>query len=348
MSKLFFNKLQELEILCKDSTKHGCNKKNLKQCDVKELGSGNFGIVKKCITNNKLPQEYAVKMVKNLTLITKEQEEEEKINLVNEVIIMINIGDHSNIIKIMGFNVSPLGDNNYNISLLLEICNLGSLKSKLLDLKDTNTRFDTKTLHKVAFEISNGMAYLEKLNIIHNDLATRNILLSSINYNEFTVKISDFGLSMKLNDIDSKLGYTIDNSYIPRPILWLSPEALINNMFSNKSDIWSFGIVLYEIGIYGDTPLYKTLDGNDFILSKDNIDEFKQMLINGLRHKLNGILPKYLESIMYSCWKLKTRARPSFKDIIHELNLKKMNKLSIKNKRPNIKNKRSSIKNNIH
>jgi serine/threonine protein kinase len=346
-------KVNELEKLCNDATKQGCKKPTLNKCDVTELGSGNFGMVKKCVNTNE--NEYAVKMVKNLSLITKEQNETEQINLVNEAIIMINIGNHPNIIKIMGVNVSAVG-NDYNISLLLEICNLGSLKSKLLDLKKTNTKFDIETLHKLVSEISNGMAYLDELNIVHNDLATRNILLSSIGNTNFTSKISDFGLARKLNEIDSKMGYTIDNAKIQRPILWLSPEALLNNMFSTKSDVWSFGILLYEIGIYGEQPSYKNKDGTAFIVSKDNIVEFKKMLINGLQHTLNDVLPKYLADIMYSCWKLNIYDRPSFKDIINKLtqtnasmvNLSKKGVIkaggSVNNTKTSVKNKRHSVR----
>jgi serine/threonine protein kinase len=326
MSKLF-NKVQELEKLCENSTKHGCNKKILSKCDLKELGSGNYGMVKKCLNTN--DNEYAVKMVKTLSTLTPEKKVQEKINLVNEAISMINIGDHDNIVKIMGVNIIPLDYAyvDYDISFLLEICNLGSLNSQLLDLKQNNQQIDTKTLQKLVFEIANGMVYLAQLNVVHNDLATRNVLLASNKDNDFTTKISDFGLARKLNDIDRKLGYTIDYS-IGGPFLWSSPESLYKNMYSEKSDVWSFGILLYEIEIDGESPVYKNPNGSNFKASKDTKELFEKMLIvDDIRHESKKILPKYLDDIMHSCWKLKPHERPSFKDIMDKLilNMKKQN-----------------------
>ena len=133
----------------------------------------------------------------------------------------------------MGVNILPL-NNEIDVSILLEICNLGSLKSQLLNHKEKNKKINSSTLYKLVNDIVFGIEYLTKKNIIHNDLSARNVLLNS-NTNEFNnsiAKISDFGLSRKLNKIDRKLGYMIDNSNTPRPIVWLAPEILYNNIFN--------------------------------------------------------------------------------------------------------------------
>ena len=323
-------KVEELQELCESTKNKGCGNINLSKCDLKELGSGNFGFVKKCMNSNN--NQYAVKKVK-----TDINAEQEKINLINEAIIMIKSGEHSNIVRIMGVNILPL-NNEIEVSILLEICNLGSLKSQLLNHKEKKKSINSSTLYKLVNDIVSGMEYLTKKNIIHNDLSTRNVLLNS-NTNEINnsiAKISDFGLSRKLNKIDRKLGYMIDNSNTPRPIVWLAPEILYNNIFSEKSDVWSFGILLYEIEILGEFPFYKNLDGTDFIINKDTIQLFKKMLvIDKIRHKPLKNTPKYLKKIMKLCWKLKVEERPSFKEIKETL------KLELKKKKNNSKKKKT-------
>ena len=86
----FYNKIQELQDICELSKNKGCNNKKLSKCDLKELGSGNFGLVKKCMNSNN--NQYAVKIIKNLSKITPGNKEQEKINLINEAIIMIKSG----------------------------------------------------------------------------------------------------------------------------------------------------------------------------------------------------------------------------------------------------------------
>uniref|UniRef100_A0AC35FS48 Protein kinase domain-containing protein n=1 Tax=Panagrolaimus sp. PS1159 TaxID=55785 RepID=A0AC35FS48_9BILA len=110
----------------------------------------------------------------------------------------------------------------------------------------------TKEFLIFAWQISNGMRYLASEGIIHRDLAARNILI-----NEFKIaKISDFGLSVKIND---KLKNSISKNTLQietgkLPVKWLAIESLKNYEFSLHSDIWSFGIVLYEIFTFGETP----------------------------------------------------------------------------------------------
>lgn len=98
---------------------------------------------------------------------------------------------------------------------------------------------DHHELHDFAAQISIGMAYLEKIHITHRDLAARNILITT----NKRLKISDFGLSKK--------GPYVIHSNKPLPIRWMAIEALENIRCDSKSDVWSFGVVLWEIGTLG-------------------------------------------------------------------------------------------------
>ena len=121
------NRIAVLKKMC---TKPSCKSKFIVSCD-KDLGSGNFGVVKRCIDTEK--SAYAVKMVKKVTNSGQQLDANnvllEEINMVTEAINMMNL-EHTNIVKMMGFNSNPL-------QLLVELCDLGSLESQLQNLKNT-------------------------------------------------------------------------------------------------------------------------------------------------------------------------------------------------------------------
>lgn len=101
----------------------------------------------------------------------------------------------------------------------------------------------------MALEIADGMAYLERTKIVHRDLAARNCMVSSES-SGFTVKIGDFGLSRLLD----KSNYYIPQADFDKPYRWMAPETFKESKFSSKSDVFSFGVVLWELVTFGETP----------------------------------------------------------------------------------------------
>eukprot|EP00061_Rhincodon_typus_P017662 g46455.t1 len=147
----------------------------------------------------------------------------------------------------------------------------------------------------MATQISSAMEYLEKKNFIHRDLAARNCLVGE----NHMVKVADFGLS-RLMTGDT---YTA-HAGAKFPIKWTAPESLAYNTFSIKSDVWAFGVLLWEIATYGMSP-YPGID----------LSQVYDLLEKGYRmEQPEGCPPKVYE-LMRSCWQWNPMERPSFAEI---------------------------------
>lgn len=153
----------------------------------------------------------------------------------------------------------------------------------------------TALMH-IATQISAGMLFIEESGFIHRDLAARNCLVGE----NLNIKVADFGLSrlLKVDDV-----YTAKEG-AKFPIKWTAPESLSYNVFTIKSDIWAFGVVLWELATYGKTP-YPGVDIYS-VLEKVN---------SGYRMPRPEGCPAEVYKLMRECWQQKPEDRPSFKDI---------------------------------
>nr|XP_053637698.1 tyrosine-protein kinase Src42A-like isoform X1 [Cherax quadricarinatus]XP_053637699.1 tyrosine-protein kinase Src42A-like isoform X1 [Cherax quadricarinatus]XP_053637700.1 tyrosine-protein kinase Src42A-like isoform X1 [Cherax quadricarinatus] len=154
------------------------------------------------------------------------------------------------------------------------------------------TPHDLSTLLSMAEMIISGMSYLEGEKVIHRDLAARNILVG----NDLQVKIADFGLARFIKD-----DFYLRRSNVKFPVKWTAPEALINNLYTSKSDVWSFGILLYEIFTYGGNP-YPGVSGK----------EARDLIQDGKVNRQPRECPDDVYSVMTACWKMNPHERPSF------------------------------------
>merc|ERR1711915_112584 len=213
---------------------------------------------------------------------------------------------HDNIVKIRGVLA-----NRNNTIIVMEFIREGSLDS-YLRVNRHNIDYP-KQLFGYAQNIADGMDYLGQYKIIHRDLAARNILVAD----QETVKISDFGLArVATNDF-----YQMhSNSNIP--VRWEAIECLTHRKYSHKSDVWSFGVTLWEMFSYGATP---ALSGcQDFFSSyqrqRQDFRDWLTKLEEGVRLPQTEHCPNVLYSrVMLSCWAKDPSARPTFTQLKREL-----------------------------
>ncbi|XP_065682131.1 ephrin type-A receptor 3 isoform X2 [Hydra vulgaris] len=151
-----------------------------------------------------------------------------------------------------------------------------------------------------AWQVASGMEYLSCIKLVHRDLAARNILIGA----EKNIKISDFGLTRKVND---ELNYMSKKSR-RLPVKWMSVEAIFDQMFTSSSDVWSYGVVLFEIVTLGGTP-YPTISNRELLT----------LLKTGYRMERPENCSEPMYDIMLHCWNEDPLQRPTFTELREHL-----------------------------
>ncbi|XP_051979735.1 megakaryocyte-associated tyrosine-protein kinase-like [Xyrauchen texanus] len=231
------------------------------------IGEGEFGAV--------FEGEYAGRRVaiKNIKCDVTAQA------FLEETSVMTNL-HHKNLVPLLGV---ILHNGLYIITELMT-------KGNLVNFLRSRGRFAVSStqLLRFALDVCEGMEHLESKKLLHRDLAGRNILVSE----DVVAKVSDFGLAK----ISSK---ATDNSKLP--VKWTAPEALKNKKFSTHSDVWSYGVLLWEIFSYGRQPYPKM-----------SVSEVRERVDQGYRMEPPDECPPDIYIIMISCWNTEPKKRPSF------------------------------------
>ncbi|XP_058042748.1 fibroblast growth factor receptor 3 isoform X2 [Ahaetulla prasina] len=273
----------------------------------KPLGEGCFGQVVMAeamgIDKEKpsKPVTVAVKMLKD------DATDKDLSDLVSEMEMMKMIGKHKNIINLLGACTQdgPL-------YVLVEYASKGNLREYLRArrLPGMDYSFDTcklpeeqltfKDLVSCAYQVARGMEYLASQKCIHRDLAARNVLVTEDN----VMKIADFGLARDVHNID----YYKKTTNGRLPVKWMAPEALFDRVYTHQSDVWSFGVLLWEIFTLGGSP-YPGIP----------VEELFKLLKEGHRMDKPANCTPDLYMIMRECWHAVPSQRPTFKQLVEDL-----------------------------
>ncbi|XP_067931129.1 hepatocyte growth factor receptor-like [Watersipora subatra] len=268
---------------------------NLNRCKIpcerlsigKQIGKGNFGLVYKgqLITPSGNLKTVAVKTLKD----DKEMSFEDLENFLAESTLMIDL-KHTNVLSLIGV----VSENLQRPMAVLPYMENGDLCSFV---KCNDMDLVLGDILHFGLQIANGMSYLAGERFVHRDLAARNCMVDSA----YIVKIADFGMS---RDVYERDYYRMESMNKPLPMKWMAVESLKEGRYSSKSDVWSYGVTMWELLTRGSSP-YPGV--NNYYI--------KEYVMNGKRLDKPTICPPVIFEMMCECWNEDPDMRPAFDNI---------------------------------
>ncbi|KAF2901799.1 hypothetical protein ILUMI_04395 [Ignelater luminosus] len=254
----------------------------------KELGQGTFGMVYSGFIKSK-NRPCAVKTINEHTNV------HEKMVFLNEASVMKSFSEAHHVVKLLGVvskGEPPL--------VVMELMARGDLKSFLRRSRDSSTTITCAEMYRMAAEIADGMMYLAAKKFVHRDLAARNCMVAA----DHTVKIGDFGMTRDIYETD----YYRKESRGLMPVRWMAPESLADGVFTTDSDVWSYGVVLWEMATLAEQP-YQGLANEQvlqFVIAQGTLERPPEC-------------PDLLYEIIEVCFRWRPNNRPRFEDIVEKL-----------------------------
>lgn len=255
---------------------------------VRELGNGSFGMVYEGEAEDLSPNlphcRVAVKTVSENASIR------DRVEFLQEASVMKEFFSN-HVVKLLG-----VVSEGQPTLVIMELMEHGDLKNFLRSRRPGEGSLPAPTLQELiqmAGEIADGMAYLASRKYVHRDLAARNCMVNA----DFTVKIGDFGMTRDIYETD----YYRKGGKGLLPVRWMAPESLKDGLFTSNSDVWSFGVVMWEMATLACQPYP----------GKSNEEVLKYVVDGGLLEKPEEC-PDRLYEMMTLCWQFNAKARPTF------------------------------------
>lgn len=255
------------------------------------VGKGQFGRVHAGVlrdSRGKLSGRVAIKTLKY------KADETEIVELFLREALMMKDFKHPHVLSLIGISV----DDDSSPMVILPFMAHGDLRRYI---QDPNNEVTVLELLKMGLQVARGMVYLGAMRFVHRDLAARNCM---VDINK-VVKVADFGLS---RDLFSRDYYRVDNGKTPLPVRWMAPESLESSVFTTKSDVWSYGVLLWELMTRGAVP-YPDVDNWDVANFIQSTKRLAQPMF----------CPDSVYEIMLSCWAVDPELRPSFELVVREI-----------------------------
>ncbi|XP_023930110.1 tyrosine-protein kinase receptor Tie-1-like [Lingula anatina] len=225
-------------------------------------------------------------------------------DFIQEMETMTSLVPHENVVKLLGYSKTA------PVFIALEFMANGSLKTFLCSSRSDNiygnlhggsSRLTSRDLLTFAEHVAKGMSHVAKYGFLHRDLAARNVLVSE----SLVCKVADFGLA---RDVIESREY-LSKLQGPLPVRWMAPESLSDSLYTTKSDVWAYGILLWEIVTLGATP-YPTM-----VSARDLLKEIDQ----GYRMEKPKHCTPELYRLMTWCWERDPGRRPTFEELVVHL-----------------------------
>ncbi|XP_065676991.1 fibroblast growth factor receptor-like isoform X3 [Hydra vulgaris] len=264
------------------------------------LGEGAFGRVFRA-TARDLPNRTGVQTVA-VKMLKEDCCEQDLKDFISEIEVMKSIGKHINILNLLAVS-SQQG----KLYIVVEYCRHGNLRSFLKDNRPVTQansvitkKITSYDLMSFCLQVARGMNYLASKKCIHRDIAARNVLVGE----GYLLKVADFGLARDVHEHDYYRKCTDGRL----PVKWMAIEALFDRVYTTQSDIWSFGILAWEIVTFGGSPYPGIALENMFDLLKQ-----------GYRMEKPPNCTDDMYALMLNCWKEIPSKRPTFSQLIEDL-----------------------------